>query len=140
MHHQLPPPWPFHLLFVSVGGVSLIGGAFTARYLRQRDGWFALHKKLALTGVASILVGVSVAVYMVTTYMETYFVKELHTYLGASVFTFVILTPALGFAQLRSSDKRVRIAHRWSGRIIIILILIAIFAGVQMAAMVLSGG
>ena len=32
-NHQLPLPWPFHLIFVSVGSVALTGGVLCFRRL-----------------------------------------------------------------------------------------------------------
>ena len=136
--HQLPPPWPYHMIMVVVGAMSLTGGAFTARYLKQRTGWVGLHKKLALAGVVPVLAGIFIAAYMVSVYMETSFVRETHAYLGASVFIFLIVTPLLGLYQFRSRDKRIHTIHRWSGRITIILILFTIIAGIQMVLTVLA--
>jgi len=136
--HQLPPPWPYHMLMVFAGVISLAGGAFTARYLKQRTGWVALHKKLALIGVVFVLAGLSIAAYMVSVYMETSFVREMHAYLGASVFAFLLVTPTLGIMQFRSKDKRMHTMHRWSGRITIMLILFTIIAGIQMVLTVLA--
>jgi hypothetical protein len=130
--HQLPPPWPYHVMMVSIGFISLAGGAFTARYLKQRKGWVVLHKNLALIGVGFVLAGLSIAAYMVSFYMGTYFIRETHAYLGAGVFGFVIITPLLGLFQFRSKDKRIRSMHRWSGRITIVLMLLTIFAGTSM--------
>jgi hypothetical protein len=129
---QLPPPWPYHLIFVFAGFTSLAGGAFTARYLKQMKGWMRLHKNLALIGVSFVLMGLSTAAYMVSVYMGTYFEQELHAYLGASVFVFVIATPMLGMLQFKLKNKKIRVAHRWSGRITILLMIFTIFAGVQM--------
>jgi hypothetical protein len=136
--HQLPLPWPFHLIFVSVGSVSLAGGILAARYRKHKLDWISLHKKMVLFGAASILAGLSVAAYMVSRYMETYFVQEPHAYLGAGTFVFIVITPILGIAQFSLKDKRIRIIHRWSGRITMVLIIATIIAGIQMALMVLS--
>jgi hypothetical protein len=123
---------------VFLGFTSLAGGAFTARYLKHRTGWIGLHKKLALIGIVLVLAGLSIAVYMVSAYMETFFVREMHAYLGAGVFAFLIVTPILGIFQFRSKDKRMHTIHRWSGRITIVLILFTIVAGVQMVQIVLA--
>lgn len=136
--HQLPPPWPYHLAIVLAGFTSLAGGAFTARYLKQRTGWVGLHKKLALTGVVFLMTGLSIAAYMVSVYMETFFVRETHAYLGASVFVFLIVTPMLGMLQFRLKDKRVHILHRWGGRITLMLILFTAIAGIQMVLAMLA--
>ena len=138
--HQLPPPWPYHMIMVFTGFLSLAGGAFTARYLKQRKGRVGLHKKLVLIGAIFILAGLSIAAYMVSVYMETYFVRETHAYLGISVFAFVITTPILGMAQFRLRDKRIRTIHRWSGRITIILMLFTIYVGVQMVLTIARSG
>lgn len=137
-NHQLPLPWPLHSIFVSVGSVALAGGVLAARYRKNRRDWISLHKKMVLFGAASILAGLSVAAYMVSRYMETYFVQEPHAYLGASTFIFIVATPLLGIAQFRLKDKRIRIIHRWSGRITLVLIIATILAGIQMVLMVLS--
>jgi len=136
--HQLPPPWPYHMIMVVVGVMSLTGGAFTARYLKQRTGWVGLHKKLALLGVAFVLAGLSIAAYMVSVYMETFFVREMHAYLGASVLVFLVATPLLGIFQFRSKDMRIHTIHRWSGRITLMLILFAIIAGIQMVILYIA--
>jgi hypothetical protein len=136
--HQLPAPWPYHMIMVFAGFMSLAGGAFTARYLKHKTGWVELHKKMALIGVVFVLAGISIAAYMVSAYMETFFVREMHAYLGASVFALLIVTPVLGILQFRSTDMRIHTIHRWSGRITIMLILSTIIAGIQMVQMVLS--
>ena len=87
---------------------------------------------MVLFGAASILAGLSVAAYMVSKYMETYFVQEPHAYLGASTFVFIVITPILGIAQFKLREKRIRILHRWSGRITMLLIIATILAGIQM--------
>jgi hypothetical protein len=117
--HQLPSQWPYYAIMVLTGFVSLAGGGFTARYLKQKRGWIGLHKKLAMTGVVFVLAGISLAAYMVSAYMEKYFARGMHAYLGTTVFAFVIMTPILGVLQFRSREKRIRTLHRWSGRIYI---------------------
>jgi hypothetical protein len=137
-NHQLPPPWPYHVIMVLAGAISLTGGAFTARYLKKRTRWIELHKKLALSGVVLVMTGIFIAAYMVSAYMETPFVREIHAYLGASAFIFFIVTPMLGIFQFRSKDMRIRTFHRWSGRITIMLILLTIIAGIQMVLTALA--
>jgi hypothetical protein len=79
-----------------------------------------LHKNLALLGVSFVLMGLSTAAYMVSVYMGTHFEREMHAYLGASVLVFIIATPTLGMLQFRLKNKKIRIFHRWSGRITIL--------------------
>jgi nitrate reductase gamma subunit len=135
---QLPPPWPYHFMFVFAGFISLAGGAFTARYLKQRKGWMRLHKNLALIGVSFVLMGLSTAAYMVSVYMGTHFEREMHAYLGASVFVFIIAIPILGMLQFRLKNRKIRVFHRWSGRVTILLMIFTIFAGIQMVLSMLA--
>jgi hypothetical protein len=72
---------------------------------------------------------------MVRIYIGTLFIKELHSYLGFTIATLAIFTPLLGFIQFRMRDKRMRIIHRWSGRITIVLMLVNIIAGWLMLRM-----
>ncbi|VVB72789.1 Uncharacterised protein [uncultured archaeon] len=99
-----------------------------------------MHKKFVLLGVAFVLAGLFVAAYMVSAYMETFFVPGTHAYLGTGVFAFLIITPVLGIIQFRLKDGRVHALHRWSGRITILLGLLNIFAGVQMVRAMLFQG
>jgi hypothetical protein len=135
---QLPPPWPYHAAMVSTGLLSLAGGVFTARYLKQRKDWIGLHKKMGLIGIGLVLAGLSLAAYMVSVYMETFFVREIHAYLGIGVLASIIITPSLGILQFRSNDRRIRTIHRWSGRFTIMLMLLAMYAGVQMVLAMLA--
>ena len=54
----------------------------------------------------------------------TYLVEEPHAYLGITALALVVFTPIMGFMQFRIKDKRMRIIHRWSGRLAITMVLI----------------
>ncbi len=116
----------------SLGAVTIAGGWLVAWRMRKTKGWVNLHKKMTLLGTGFILIGIAIAFYMVATYYGTYFVREVHPYLGASVFVFVIITPILGFLQFRVKDRRMHEIHRWSGRLTLALIFAAFSAGVLM--------
>jgi hypothetical protein len=107
----------------------MLGGMPTARYLKGKNWWLKAHKSLGMSGVLLIVSGVIVAVYMVSTYMGTYLVKEPHAYLGIAALALVVFTPIMGFMQFRIKDKRMRIIHRWSGRLAIVMVLINAAAG-----------
>lgn len=129
VHRVLPPLWPYHSVLVAAGALVLIGAMFWARNMKSRKTWLKNHKALALSGVCLVLIGVIVAVYMVITYMDTYLAKGSHAYIGILATVLVIFTPLMGFAQLRSEDGRLRIIHRWSGRLAIAVLLANIVVG-----------
>ena len=128
-HHQLPPPWPYHVLLVTTGVVVMLGGMLTARFMKKKNWWLKAHKSLAISGALLTVSGFVVAAYMVSTYMDTYLVMETHAYLGIMAFSLVALAPIMGFMQFRSKDKRMHIIHRWTGRLAIAMVLINIWAG-----------
>jgi len=61
--------------------------------------------------------------------MGTLFINETHAYLGFAIAAMAILTILGGFMQLQMKEKRMRIIHRWAGRITIALMLINIAGG-----------
>ncbi len=125
----MPPPWPFHVLLVSTGLVVLSAAMLTARYMKDKRWWLKAHRSLGPLGAFVTLAGFATAVIMVRIYMGTLFINETHAYLGFSIAAMAIITPSLGFMQLRVKDKRMRIIHRWAGRITIVLMLINIAGG-----------
>ncbi|HWQ19058.1 MAG TPA: hypothetical protein VN455_04715 [Methanotrichaceae archaeon] len=130
--HPPPPPWPYHLLAVATGFIFLSAGAVTAIYRKKRRGWLQPHKMLGLTGMAATLMGVAIAVYMVSTYLNALVLNEIHAYLGLSVLLAVLITPALGFAQFKTRDKRMHAVHRWSGRLTLALMAANLLVGIAM--------
>jgi len=128
-HQELPPPWPYHFLLVSTGFVVLSAAMLTARYMKDKKWWLKAHRSLGPLGAFVTLAGFATAVIMVWIYMGTLFINETHAYLGFAIAVMAILTPSLGFMQLRMKDKRMRIIHRWAGRMTIGLMLINIAGG-----------
>jgi hypothetical protein len=43
-----------------------------------------------------------------------------------------VFTPIMGYMQFRKNDKRIRIIHRWSGRLTIAMMLINVAVGWMM--------
>lgn len=125
----LPPPWPYHALLVSTGFVVLFAGMLAVRYMKNKRWWLKAHQSLALLGAFITLAGFATAVFMVRIYLGTFFVNEMHAFLGFTIAAMVVLTPILGFMQFRTKDKRVRLIHRWAGRITIVLMLTNIIGG-----------
>ena len=131
-HHLLPSPWPYHVLLVTTGVVVMLGGMLTARYMKKKSWWLKTHKSLAISGALLTISGFIVAAYMVSTYMGAYLVMEPHAYLGITALALVVFAPIMGFMQFRIKDKRMRIIHRWSGRLAIVMVLTNIAAGWMM--------
>lgn len=127
-----PPYWPYHAFLVSTGFILMAAGMLTARNKKGRRWWLKAHKTAGLSGASLAVIGILMAAYLVSTYLEMIFVKETHAYLGIGAALFVIITPIAGFMQFRRKDMRIRQAHKWLGRIALILMLGNVIAGLQM--------
>lgn len=138
-HAMVPPIWPYHASLVFLGFAFMTTGMFVARFMRGKKWWLKAHRAAALTGASFAVIGFTIAAYMVSTYMETYFARGTHSYLGVTALLFVISTPLIGFMQFRIKDDRIRTIHRWFGRTTLVLMLANVLVGIQMLLMALSG-
>ncbi len=129
--HHLPPLWPYHAFLVSLALIFMIAGMLAARYKKGRKNWLKLHKTLGLLGFALALAGITVAVYMVSSYLGVYFIKITHAYVGSVSLLLIILTPLTGFMQFRLKDRRMHVIHRLSGRLAILFMLANVLLGLQ---------
>jgi hypothetical protein len=118
------PLWPYHALLVLTGLVFMFAGMITARYMKGKKWWLKAHKNLGLAGALFTVFGFIVAVYTVSIHLGIYLIRGTHAYIGVVALLLVVFTPIMGFMQLRKKDKRIRIIHRWSGRLAIALMLI----------------
>ncbi len=120
------------LAIVSIGFLFIFSAVLTARFMRRRKGWLSLHKSLGIIGAVLILMGMIVAVIMVSSFYQIYLAKESHAYLGLIIALMVTYMPFLGYLQIKKRDSSLRALHRWSGRIILGFILINVYLGVVM--------
>ncbi|MEN6331070.1 MAG: hypothetical protein ABFD57_03670 [Smithella sp.] len=120
----------FHVGFMLTATVLLLGGITVARFLRRKRWWLKAHRRTALTGVATMTAGFVSAVMLVTLSGQPHFGPP-HTWLGAVTLSGIVLTPTLGFSQFRfpAHVAAIRSAHRWSGRLTLIMALITILFG-----------
>jgi hypothetical protein len=124
IRYEPTPLWPYHALLVLTGLVFMFAGMITARYMKGKKWWLKAHKNLGLTGALFTVAGFIVAVYTVSIHLGIYLIRGPHAYIGVMSLLLVVFTPIMGFMQLRKKDKRIRIIHRWSGRLAIALMLI----------------
>jgi len=121
--------FPYHALLVLSGLLFLIAGMVCARYLKGKRWWLKAHKTLGIAGAALTLSGITVAIYMVSASAGLEPPGGPHGYLGIIISLIVLFTPVLGFVQLKKRDKRLRLIHRWSGRMTIALMMINAYLG-----------
>jgi uncharacterized iron-regulated membrane protein len=118
-----------------VAGFSLLVAGFTvARFLRKKRFWLKAHRALGLSGASLIGLGFSTALYMVSGFGGEHF-AVLHAHVGAVTVFLSAMTPVLGQLQfvLRSRAAEIRIWHRWSGAMTLLMVFLTILSGLVQA-------
>lgn len=115
------------------GFLLMIAGAAMAIFMRHRRGWLKIHKALGSLAPICLLCGFSSAILMVAVSSGEHF-GVAHAYLGLVATAMTFLTPVLGYAQFKMKDPsgKIRMLHRWSGRVTLILACVAVVSGLQM--------
>lgn len=122
--------WPYHASLVILGFLLLLWGMTFAR--RKGAGWLKNHRALGISGAAIAVAGAMTAVYMISSASSVHF-RVPHAYIGAFVVFLLILTPSLGFLQLKVGAERggrLRRVHRLLGRAVFLLMALNIMFGV----------
>lgn len=122
--------WPFHSLPMLLGFLMMIVGISIAKVMKKKDWWFKAHRTLNLIGTVLAIIGLIMAIYMVTEAGGGHFSVP-HAILGGITITLLILSPILGFSIMKAgaSAAQIRTAHRWVGRIAISMMLIVMITG-----------
>lgn len=109
-------------------------GAMVAKFLRARTWWLKVHRRLGLTGPLCVFVGFVMAYIMVSFYDGDHFAVR-HAYMGLLSVLFAFMTPILGILQFRLIEYAsvIRVMHRWSGRITVLVMLVTIISGLIFA-------
>lgn len=120
----------YHAGLVIAGFIVAAAGITVARYMKRKSWWLATHRGLASAGIFLILSGIIVAIIKVKLRGGSHLAFP-HAYVGAAIFVFALLTPLLGVLQfrIRQQAARIRIMHRWSGRLLILLLALNVLSG-----------
>lgn len=131
-----PLLWPLHALFMITGIVLFSAAILMVTYLRQRRGWYRLHRILAGAGTILAVAGLSIALYMVRITGGPN-LRVFHGIFGALVLTLVIITLLLGMVRDRVKQHKValRTLHLWSGRVVFVLLVVTIVLGLQQSGL-----
>lgn len=123
---------PFHIGLMGASAASMAAAIAIARYFRKKKWWLKLHKSLNLAAVGLALAGLAVAAVMVQSSGGPHF-RVGHALIGGGALILVLGVPGLGFLIFKSKDKartaRLRLVHRWMGRLTAILYGAAAVAG-----------
>jgi len=120
-----------HGAFMGLGLVCMVVAIIIAHYYRSKKWWLKLHRGLNIAAPMLAVIGIIVAIIMVT---PGYGVQLplVHHLLGLLTLVLLIIEPILGFSIFKSKDKQ-RIAslkktHRIIGRITPIMYIVTMIA------------
>jgi len=132
--------WPIHAVLMGVSFLGILTASFIARYGTKKRWWFSVHKGINIGSASGVAAAIGIAAVMISL-THGYHLSNLHAITGLITFMLIILTPVQGFG-IRSEKvkpeikKKLRIAHRWSGRITLLLMAVTIYFGLTLAGIV----
>lgn len=130
---------PFHLALMAGSALTMTAGLTVARFFRNKKWWLKTHRLLNLIAVGLAVFGLSLAFFMVQASGGPH-LRVGHGILGAVTLLFALLMPALGFSIFRAKNKEriatLKLAHRWTGRLTTLLMIITAAAGLYMAGII----
>jgi hypothetical protein len=121
-----------------ITGITLmITAAIIARFLKKEKWWFMVHKLVGPTGSVFAILGLVMAINMVSTTTTVHF-RVPHAFLGLITIIFALSTPVLGFMQFKVKSRagQVKSIHRWFGRTTIVLMFVTILSGLSQAGII----
>ncbi len=122
------------LLYLNTGiFLLMLTGMIIARFYKDTTWWFKRHKKIAPLGAVFSIIGLIMGFIMVSISSGVHF-RVPHAFVGLLAISYAITTPVLGVAQfkIKKNKKKIRAAHRWSGRITIMLMFLNILFGISL--------
>jgi len=129
--------YPVHAILMGVSFVLLFVGMFLPRYFKGKKWWLKTHRRIGIAGGVIGVVGVGIAVYMISRSTRIH-LRVVHSYLGLATILLMIYMPLLGHFMLRirgnpARAKRARAVHRWVGRLTLALMAATIVLGLFQA-------
>ncbi len=130
---EIPSFWIIHASLMVLGFILLFIGMIIARFYKDTRWWLKRHRIIAPFGASIAVLGLVMGFIMVSLSSGQHF-RVPHAYVGFIAVIFAIITPILGKAQfkIKKNKKNIRAAHRWAGRITIIMMFLNILFGISL--------
>jgi hypothetical protein len=123
--------FPLHILLMAIATLGIITGVGAAIFFRKKSNWLKIHKLLNFFSISGMSAGIIMAVIYVSEAGGKH-IDGLHQIIGSAAFILAAVTLSLGFYQFKVKNKSaVRTAHRFLGRISLVLLLTAIMLGLK---------
>jgi hypothetical protein len=127
---EKPISWVYHASLMSVGFVLLVTTMTVSTAMRKKKWWLKVHRSLGILGSLFAVLGLLMGMYMISVWATPHF-RVPHAILGLTTVIFAITQPVLGFVHPKMPSLRP--VHRWLGRVVVIMMLISIIAGLSQA-------
>jgi len=114
-----------HIFFMSSALVLVLAAAVVV--FRKKKGWFALHRKLALSGVVSAFLGFLFEFALKSVMGYTHF-RSPHALGGLLTLGLLLITPATG-ALMAGNPQKLRPVHTTIGRITLVAVITTAIMG-----------
>ena len=118
----------YSLSFHDIGTDLFFIGCFIAKFLRTKTWWLKRHHLLEILGTSLVIFALVIAIVMVAIATTMHF-RVPHGYLGIATFSLYLITIITGLKKIRIKDEKIRIFHKWMGRIASILMVFTIISG-----------
>jgi len=116
-----------HAGLMCIGFAFLLAGFIVVRFMKRKTWWLKVHRLCGILGGSCAVLGFcAVALGIVSAGGQH--LRIPHSYIGVVAVILVVAAPFLGFMQFRFREhiQVIRRLHVWSGRIVLILMLINI--------------
>ncbi len=115
-----------HVFFMAATFIIVISAATIAH--RKKQGWFMLHRKVALTGVVTVLAGFAAEFTFKAVLHYPHF-QSPHAIGGLITLALLIITPAAGLLIAKNPEK-IRPIHITLGKIASVAVIATALMGV----------
>jgi hypothetical protein len=121
-----------HIFLMAAAVSCIMTGVSVAMFFRRKKYWLKLHKSVNSLGILLMTAGIIMAFIYVSGTGNNHF-NEPHHITGLISYLSVVVTSLLGFYQFKAKNKSaVRMAHRWLGRVSLMMSLLTIVLGLMM--------
>ena len=126
----------FHMILMALGTLCFIAGVGTAVFFRKKRNWLKVHKYFNSSGFMALCAG-GVMAFIYVSKNGGKHLDEIHPSVGFTAIVLILVTLILGFYQFRAENKiAIRTTHHWSGRLSLLLVIIALMLGLLLAGII----
>jgi hypothetical protein len=126
-----------HKLLMTLATLCLLTGVSAAVFFRHSRYWLKIHKTFNSSAGIFLFTGGIMAVIMIAQQKGEH-LEGFHPIVGSIAVGLTVVSLFLGFYQFKATSGKavVKTLHRWLGRLSVLLIIIALIAGLVRAGII----